>query len=69
MEMRKENMIAAFYWTPGSYPVLPAKAMVPFLPKLSKTYLPLFRIRGQEMSKELEVGCEESWTGIGKQLQ
>ncbi len=62
-------MLASYFWTPGSYLVLPDKAMVSFLSKLSELYSTHLRIMGQEMSKEPEVGYEASWTGIDTQLR
>ena len=59
-------MLAAIYWTPGSYLVLPAKAMASFLFKLSEPYSIVFRIKGKGMSKNPEVGYEASWTGAGR---
>ena len=58
MKTIKEHMLAASSWTPHFYEVIPAKAMVSFLSKLSEPYSSLFRIRGQEMSMEQPVGYD-----------
>ena len=62
MDMRKEYMLDTSLWTPGSYPVLPAKAMASFLSKLSELYATHIRIMGQEISKELELDYGASRT-------
>jgi hypothetical protein len=48
-------MLAAIYWTPGSYLVQPTKAMASFLFKLSEPYSIVSRIKGKGMSKNPEV--------------
>jgi hypothetical protein len=64
MDMHKEYMLASLLLDSRFYLVLPAKTRLSFLSKLSERYSTLFRIQGQEMSEEIEVGYEASWTGV-----